>query len=148
MSGVSVAAWPDDSIFWWRIGGSSNDWAIFPTLSHTFYPLLPSSIMLPTYLPPRWCLARIRCVVKGESSMPGNHNDIEKRLWDAADQLRANSRLKSFEYAVPVLGLIFLRYADYKFGSQVWSRHVPRQMRTCLSARIRLILRRGARCVC
>lgn len=47
--------------------------------------------------------------------MPGNHNDIERKLWLAADQLRANSRLKSSEYSVPVLGLIFLRYADYKF---------------------------------
>ena len=28
---------------------------------------------------------------------------------------RANSRLKSSEYSVPVLGLIFLRYADHKF---------------------------------
>lgn len=42
-------------------------------------------------------------------------NEIEKRLWSAADQLRANSRLKSSEYSVPVLGLIFLRFADYKF---------------------------------
>jgi type I restriction enzyme M protein len=48
--------------------------------------------------------------------MPANNTDLEKRLWDAADQLRANSELKSSEYAVPVLGLIFLRYADYKFG--------------------------------
>src|SRR4029077_19849621 len=36
-------------------------------------------------------------------------------LWDAADELRANSKLKSSEYSVPVLGLIFLRYADQKF---------------------------------
>lgn len=49
--------------------------------------------------------------------MPGNHNDMEKRLWDAADQLRANSRLKSSEYSLPVLGLIFLRYADHKFSA-------------------------------
>src|SRR3989475_4238896 len=42
-------------------------------------------------------------------------NLIEKRLWDAADELRANSKLKSSEYSVPVLGLIFLRYADHKF---------------------------------
>ena len=47
--------------------------------------------------------------------MPGNHNEIESRLWDAADELRANSALKSSEYSVPVLGLIFLRYADHKF---------------------------------
>jgi type I restriction enzyme M protein len=46
-----------------------------------------------------------------------NNTDIEKRLWDAADQLRANSRLKSSEYSVPVLGLIFLRYADHKFSA-------------------------------
>jgi type I restriction enzyme M protein len=46
-----------------------------------------------------------------------NHsgNNIESHLWEAADQLRANSKLKSSEYAVPVLGLVFLRYADYKF---------------------------------
>ncbi|MGH8103726.1 MAG: type I restriction-modification system subunit M [bacterium] len=47
--------------------------------------------------------------------MPGNHNDIEKRLWDAADELRANSKLKASEYSTPVLGLIFLRFADHKF---------------------------------
>ncbi len=41
--------------------------------------------------------------------------DLERRLWDAADSLRANSRLKSSEYSAPVLGLIFLRYADAKF---------------------------------
>jgi len=48
--------------------------------------------------------------------MANTHSDIEKRLWEAADQLRANSNLKSSEYSVPVLGLIFLRYADHKFG--------------------------------
>jgi len=41
--------------------------------------------------------------------MPANHNELEKRLWEAADELRANSKLKSSEYSVPVLGLIFLR---------------------------------------
>ena len=45
----------------------------------------------------------------------GNNNDIEKKLWDAADEMRANSKLKSSEFSVPVLGLIFLRYADFKF---------------------------------
>jgi len=48
--------------------------------------------------------------------MPGNNTEIEKRLWDAADDLRANSKLKSSEYSVPVLGLIFLRFADFKFA--------------------------------
>jgi type I restriction enzyme M protein len=48
--------------------------------------------------------------------MPANHTELEKRLWGAADELRANSKLKSSEYSVPVLGLIFLRYADHKFS--------------------------------
>ncbi len=43
-------------------------------------------------------------------------NDLlEKRLWDAADQLRANSGLTSAQYSQPVLGLIFLRFADSRF---------------------------------
>lgn len=42
-------------------------------------------------------------------------SEIENRLWDAADELRANSNLKGSEYSTPVLGLIFLKYADYKF---------------------------------
>lgn len=46
----------------------------------------------------------------------GNNSEIERRLWESADQLRANSRLKSSEYSVPVLGLIFLRYADHRFS--------------------------------
>ncbi len=47
--------------------------------------------------------------------MANNHSETERRLWEAADQFRANSELKSSEYAVPVLGLIFLRYADHRF---------------------------------
>jgi type I restriction enzyme M protein len=48
--------------------------------------------------------------------MATNLKQLEQRLWDAADELRANSKLKASEYSVPVLGLIFLRYADHKFG--------------------------------
>ena len=40
---------------------------------------------------------------------------LQSKLWEAADQLRANSGLKASEYASPVLGLIFLRYADERF---------------------------------
>ncbi|MBU5300469.1 N-6 DNA methylase [Clostridium sporogenes] len=40
---------------------------------------------------------------------------IENDLWDAADQLRANSKLTASEYSMPVLGLIFLRYAYNRF---------------------------------
>jgi type I restriction enzyme M protein len=41
---------------------------------------------------------------------------LEKRLWAAADQLRANSGLTSQQYSQPVLGLIFLRFADARFS--------------------------------
>ena len=47
--------------------------------------------------------------------MNSDENNIEAKLWAAADELRANSKLKPSEYSAPVLGLIFLRYADYKF---------------------------------
>src|SRR5512133_1455375 len=47
--------------------------------------------------------------------MPGNNSDLEKRLWAAADSLRANSNLNANQYSSPVLGLLFLRYADARF---------------------------------
>jgi type I restriction enzyme M protein len=40
---------------------------------------------------------------------------LEKNLWDAADQFRANSGLKAQEYSGPILGLIFLRFAEVRF---------------------------------
>jgi type I restriction enzyme M protein len=43
---------------------------------------------------------------------------LEKRLWDAADQFRANSGLKAQEYSGPILGLIFLRFAEVRFAVQ------------------------------
>lgn len=43
---------------------------------------------------------------------------LEKRLWEAADQFRANSGLKAQEYSGPILGLIFLRFADVRFAVQ------------------------------
>jgi type I restriction enzyme M protein len=43
---------------------------------------------------------------------------LEKRLWDSADQFRANSGLKAQEYSGPILGLIFLRFAEVRFTAQ------------------------------
>jgi type I restriction enzyme M protein len=40
---------------------------------------------------------------------------IEAKLWNAANTLRSNSTLKASEYATPVLGLIFLKYASVRF---------------------------------
>src|SRR2546428_13757324 len=48
----------------------------------------------------------------------GAFKDIEKLeadLWEAADNLRANSKLTSSDYFMPVLGVIFLRHAANRF---------------------------------
>lgn len=42
-------------------------------------------------------------------------NKVKNDLWEAANKLRADSNLKTNEFSVPVLGLIFLRFADSKF---------------------------------
>ncbi len=47
--------------------------------------------------------------------MSRTNGEIEKRLWDSAEDLRVNSQLNANEYSSPVLGLIFLRHADYIF---------------------------------
>ncbi len=46
------------------------------------------------------------------------NDTLEKRLWAAADQLRANSGLTSQQYSQPVLGLIFLRFAEVRFAKR------------------------------
>lgn len=49
--------------------------------------------------------------------MATNFTSISDRLWEAADKLRANTPLRAPEYSVPVLGLIFLKFADQKFAA-------------------------------
>ena len=46
-----------------------------------------------------------------------NHSirKLEADLWESADLLRADSKLTSNQYCMPVLGLIFLRYACSRF---------------------------------
>jgi type I restriction enzyme M protein len=61
--------------------------------------------------------------------MVANHTDLEKKLWNAADQLRANSKLRGSEYSIPVLGLIFLKYAEHRFL------HVQKELQAKASAR-------------
>ena len=51
---------------------------------------------------------------------------IEKRLWSAADNLRANSNYASNEYFLPVMGLVFLRHAYSRFLA-VKARIEPKQ---------------------
>ena len=40
---------------------------------------------------------------------------LEKQLWAAADNLRANAGLRASQYSTPVLGLIFLKFSDNKY---------------------------------
>ena len=40
---------------------------------------------------------------------------LEADLWESADLLRAGSKLTSNQYCMPVLGLLFLRYAYSRF---------------------------------
>jgi type I restriction enzyme M protein len=42
---------------------------------------------------------------------------LEETLWKSADTLRANSDLKSSEYSTPVMGLIFLKFADNRYNN-------------------------------
>lgn len=42
---------------------------------------------------------------------------LENDLWEAADNLRANSKLTSTQYCMPVLGIIFLRHATNRFDA-------------------------------
>ena len=46
---------------------------------------------------------------------PEELKKLEANLWQSADTLRANSDLKSSEYSTPVMGLIFLKFADNKY---------------------------------
>jgi Type I restriction-modification system methyltransferase subunit len=68
--------------------------------------------------------------------MSANHTELEKLLWASADSLRANSRLCSFEYSTPVLGLIFLRFADHKFAL---AQKEPEQQKATSTSRRRTI---------
>ena len=52
-----------------------------------------------------------------------NHNQLkqlEDKLWDSANAMRAHGGIKASDYAVPVLGLIFLKFAEKKY-----SQHEP-----------------------
>jgi type I restriction enzyme M protein len=48
-----------------------------------------------------------------------NISKLETDLWDAADNLRANSKLTSSEYCMPVLGVIFLRHATNRYDAVI-----------------------------
>lgn len=51
----------------------------------------------------------------GDKAIMINIRKLEAELWESADLLRAGSKLTSNQYCMPVLGLIFLRYAFSRF---------------------------------
>src|SRR3954451_12584812 len=69
--------------------------------------------------------------------------ELERRLWAAADELRANSTLTPAEYRGPVLGLIFLAYAEHRFEAarpQLEAQATPRNPVTADDYRARSVL--------
>jgi type I restriction enzyme M protein len=49
--------------------------------------------------------------------VPSDLREIDQRLWKAADKLRADAGLKPSDYSYPVLGLLFLRYAEARYAA-------------------------------
>jgi len=69
--------------------------------------------------------------------------EVRKTLWKAADELRANSSLAPAEYRSPVLGLIFLAYAEHRFEEvrpEVEARSTARRPTTADDYRARSVL--------
>ena len=79
--------------------------------------------------------------------MASDIDKIEKRLWSAADNLRANSNFASNEYFLPVMGLIFLRHAYSRYLSgqrRDRSQPCPAAVARCASSPKRTSRRKGA----
>ncbi len=59
-------------------------------------------------------------------------NKIEKCFWNGADSLRANSSLNTAGYSLPVLGLIFMCFADQHFSvaEQEMKSQLPQRTRS------------------
>ncbi len=57
----------------------------------------------------------MRLQVESVTQPMQNLDQLEDSLWAAADNLRANSKLTSSEYCMPVLGVIFLRHATNRY---------------------------------
>jgi type I restriction enzyme M protein len=68
---------------------------------------------LPSLRVPRSLRALMLWIAPSEKDTDAS--TLEKRLWDAANQLWAGAGLKQLEYSEPILGLIFLRFAEVRF---------------------------------
>src|SRR5262245_48094271 len=67
------------------------------------------------------------------SEKDSSNGSLEKRLWESADQFRANSGLKPQEYSGPILGIIFLnprRHVGVARGETVSDEDFKEQLET------------------
>jgi type I restriction enzyme M protein len=62
-----------------------------------------------------------------KSDSYANIEELEPDLWEVSANLRANSKLSSIDYFMPVLGMIFLRRWEPVRGSQPTDRRRPGQ---------------------
>jgi len=60
---------------------------------------------------------------------------LESRLWKAADELRANSKLTATEYSFPVLGIIFLRHPEPHYYTYLY-KHQPSKENRYYTSRV------------
>lgn len=79
---------------------------------------LPFAVQLEVIIRPKfWANQALKHNNNRRMTANAFHNitQIETSLWEAADQLRANSNLTATEYSMPVLGVIFLRHATNRY---------------------------------
>jgi len=69
--------------------------------------------------------------------MTPNSKQLQEKLWAAAEQMRANGSLKLNELSEPILGLIFLKFADVRFKRV--QTHIVEERAAVYSARKRPI---------
>lgn len=72
-----------------------------------------------------------------KTSKTESKTSYQEELWNAADKLRAQSSLKTNEFSTPVLGLIFLKYADYRFADAI-KKLPPQSGRSAVSLKDRV----------
>lgn len=62
------------------------------------------------------CVKRPLLSLTGSNQMTDKERDeLKKKLWDTADDLRQGAGLRASQYAQPIFGLIFLRFAENKY---------------------------------
>lgn len=71
------------------------------------------------------------------NNMVNQRKQLQEKLWAAAEQLRANGSLKLNEISEPILGLVFLKFADVRFKRA--KKIIESERKSILSTRVRSI---------